>query len=453
MELKLLSDIGLNIVDVIVFVLFFISFTSQKTFIKKCKPKCIVFAALYIILCVIISVIVHEYFKIIIIMIISIPMFSHFSKTSLGSTLFVSAFTATYLILLYVLIFFIFLIALFVPPEVIIQNSGYLNVFLLTSKAVQLISAIIIYELNIRKFKINFNELRYDYYFIIIMQTFMIAVIIVGVCYGIGYDKNKQLSVIRLCILYILSVALSIFSVREREKMLKQVYRKQVLEEYVKNLENVIKVLRCEKHDFMNHLQTIYALCKLKKPNSIDSIIDYIKKLTSNYEESCNFYNTGNDYVDGLLAVKSHVCSENGIKLSVDMNEELSQADIDELNIAGIMGNILDNGIESILSLGNGHSKGKEIAIKTYIVNDQFYLSISNNGPQIPSEIIDNIFELGVTSKGGNSEHGYGLFITRQLVIKNNGDISVKSDSESTEFIVTLHVKKTLKLSDCLNQK
>ena len=351
MELRLLSNIGLNIVDVIVFILFFISFTSQRTFIKKNKLKCIAFAVIHIILCVIISVIVQEYIEIIIIMIISTLMFSYFSRTNLGSTLFVSAFTATYLILLYVLIFFIFMVALSLPPEGIIKNSKYLNAFILTSKTVQLILSIIICELNIRRLKINFIELSYNYYFVIVMQIFMIAVIIVGVCYGIGYDENKQLSVIRLCILYILSVALSIYSVREREKMLKQVYRKQILEEYVKNLENVIKVLRCEKHDFMNHLQTIYALCKLKKPNSLDSIIDYIKKLTSNYEKSCNFFNTGNDYVDGLLAVKSQVCSENDIKLSVNMDEGLSHADIDELNIAGIMGNILDNGIESLLSL------------------------------------------------------------------------------------------------------
>jgi len=99
------------------------------------------------------------------------------------------------------------------------------------------------------------------------------------------------------------------------------------------------------------------------------------------------------------------------------------------------------------------YSTDKEIAIKTYTDNDIFYLSISNNGPQIPPDLIDNIFELGVTSKAGNSEHGYGLFIARQLVTKNNGDISVKSDSDKTEFIVTLHIKKTSQLLDSFDRK
>ncbi len=448
MDTKLLANIGLNTVDAIIFILFFISFTSQKKLVEKNRLKCAIYGLIYIIACAIISVCIPLSLDTVVIMAISIPLLSYFSKTNMSNTAFAVVFTAFYLIILYVVIFFIFLIVLSVPPEGIVQNPTYRTMIIWVSKAVQLTLAVIIYVLNNRSLKINITKSSYNIYLLMVLQLFILIIIILGVSYGIGYYENKQLFVALLCALYILSIVLSIYNIRERDKVMKLVYKKQILEEYVKNLEDVVKVIRCEKHDFMNHLQTIYALCRLNKPNALESIENYLKKFTSSYERSYDFYNTGNDYVDGLLAIKSHLCFENDIKLSVSTDVELPRADIDEENIAGIMGNILDNAIESILSLGNVRNMEKEITIRTYINNDLFYLSISNNGPQIPHNFINHIFEQGITSKAGNSERGYGLFITKQLITRNNSNISVSSDSEKTEFIVTLNVRKELVSSD-----
>ena len=60
-----------------------------------------------------------------------------------------------------------------------------------------------------------------------------------------------------------------------------------------------------------------------------------------------------------------------------------------------------------------------------------FCIEIPDNGDIIPEEVIKRIFEKGFSTKTKEKgDHGYGLYITKQLVEHNNGSISVESTSE-----------------------
>lgn len=63
-------------------------------------------------------------------------------------------------------------------------------------------------------------------------------------------------------------------------------------------------------------------------------------------------------------------------------------------------------------------------------------ISIANNGPQIPPEILEKIFIPFFTTREGGS--GIGLALSRKIVHLHNGLLMVRSDAEETIFIIDL---------------
>ena len=79
------------------------------------------------------------------------------------------------------------------------------------------------------------------------------------------------------------------------------------------------------------------------------------------------------------------------------------------------------------------------LAIRTFEKFNDIVICIQNNGPMIEDEVIDKIFQSGFSTKdNSNKEHGFGLAIVKETIEKCKGKISVTSDIEKTEFIITI---------------
>jgi signal transduction histidine kinase len=65
-------------------------------------------------------------------------------------------------------------------------------------------------------------------------------------------------------------------------------------------------------------------------------------------------------------------------------------------------------------------------------------INVANDGPMIPSEIVDKIFEPFFTTKARGEGTGLGLNIVRKIMEKQGGSIVCESDERLTRFIVTL---------------
>jgi|GEM_PF-1432037 len=111
---------------------------------------------------------------------------------------------------------------------------------------------------------------------------------------------------------------------------------------------------------------------------------------------------------------------------------------VDETGIARAATNIMENAVEAMR--GNGH-----IWIETRDLDcayeKQVEFTIANNGPMIPADDIDHLFEPFYT-KGKKGGTGLGLAICQKIVTANGGKIEVRSIDERTEFIFTLPAGK-----------
>ncbi|WP_090995781.1 BA2291 family sporulation histidine kinase [Bacillus sp. 491mf] len=93
--------------------------------------------------------------------------------------------------------------------------------------------------------------------------------------------------------------------------------------------------------------------------------------------------------------------------------------------------NILMNSIDAL----EGIDESKRIVIEICEDEELIHIFIKNNGPMIPIENIETIFEPFVTTKKLGT--GIGLFVCKQIVEKHKGYITCKSTKEWTEFHIS----------------
>lgn len=104
---------------------------------------------------------------------------------------------------------------------------------------------------------------------------------------------------------------------------------------------------------------------------------------------------------------------------------------IDTNKFTRVMDNILINANEAL-------SPGDKVEVCVKRNDDNFQVLISDNGPGIPEEIMDTLFQPFVTS-GKASGTGLGLAITSKIIEDHGGEIIVKSErGTGTTFIISL---------------
>ncbi len=110
--------------------------------------------------------------------------------------------------------------------------------------------------------------------------------------------------------------------------------------------------------------------------------------------------------------------------------EEKIMINIEQIDLYSIFNNFILN---SAWFLEKSQGKQRKIKIKIKVIkNEDIEIILENNGPSLDEKYKDNpdrIFNAGETSKGDNGT-GLGLWIMRECVIKNEGEINVIDKSD-----------------------
>jgi len=108
--------------------------------------------------------------------------------------------------------------------------------------------------------------------------------------------------------------------------------------------------------------------------------------------------------------------------------------------LISIISNLVDNAFEAFQS--KSYTDYKEIAVSTFREHEDFCIEVADNGDVISENMRKKIFDKGFSTKTSKkSDHGFGLYIIKQLVEKNNGSICVESSPEITKFTVRFKIE------------
>ena len=304
----------------------------------------------------------------------------------------------------------------------------------ITSKTLQIIIVAMIFKFNSYFVKLKLFEKEGKVFANLIIELGVVSVFMFCVNFSIFNIKNIQTYNMFIFILYFTFLIIKFRSLREKEMLVNINANYKVQKQQIKNMEEIISIIRQEKHDFANHINVIQGLCLLNKPNTVERINNYVKKISGTIHSSFRYLDTGNDYIDGMLSIKNNYAMKNNIDFKVIIDEPFSLIKIREDELISIISNLVDNAFEAF---NKSDVENKEISIITFEEDMNFCIEIADNGDVIPENIIEKIFNKGFSTKTKEKgEHGFGLYITKQLIEKNNGIIFVESTAQRTKFTV-----------------
>ncbi len=140
--------------------------------------------------------------------------------------------------------------------------------------------------------------------------------------------------------------------------------------------------------------------------------------------------------VDFILNFLNYEAARRGVIVLKQLNYSLPVIRLDTNLLKQILLNIIMNALQAMENGG-----GKLLVETAAVGDDSICFNITDNGPGIPAEAIDRIFDRYFTTKKPGEGTGLGLFVTKNLVENMGGKIIVTSRSGGgTTFTVTLPI-------------
>ncbi len=140
--------------------------------------------------------------------------------------------------------------------------------------------------------------------------------------------------------------------------------------------------------------------------------------------------------VDFILNFLNYEAARRGVIILKQFDHTLPVIRLDANLLKQILLNIIMNALQAM-----EHGGGKLFVETTAAGADSICFIIADNGPGIPAEAINKIFDRYFTTKKPGEGTGLGLFVTKSLVESIGGEITVASKSgKGTTFTVMLPV-------------
>lgn len=221
-----------------------------------------------------------------------------------------------------------------------------------------------------------------------------------------------------------------------------------------KELDSWIRLIRVLTHEIMNSVTPITSLSDtlLSITENADeelrrglqtisstgkgllSFVDSYRKFTRiPTPEPTLFYIK--PFIERMVELTKHQnpCDHITFKIDITPGDLILYAD--ESLISQVVINLLKNAVQAIDQQVNTH-----INISAYCNEaEEIFIEISNNGPQIPTDVADQIFIPFFTTKSDGS--GIGLSLSRQIMRQSGGSITLKPLHQSSETTFVLQFK------------
>lgn len=295
--------------------------------------------------------------------------------------------------------------------EILSINQHMYSLGVLLSKFFVFILVIII---KIGKRKLSIENLKVKYLFVLSLLP-ITTVLLLILMYQIMWivDNNQLMITFMLAsMLLILSNVITFEVIRNQNRLAKSEYELKLLKENIaeqtkhyENLQSSHEEIRQMRHNMKSIC--IGTIAELQAGN-ITNAIEQLHNNIDIVEKSSRIIDTGHPSIDTIIENKLNVCSDFNIDTNLTYQYK-KPININEIEIAVIVGNILDNAIESCFRTNN---KTREIWGSISVDQQNIIINIKNTA------VSSNNLK---TSKTDKKSHGYGLKSISHIAKKYNG--------------------------------
>ena len=267
----------------------------------------------------------------------------------------------------------------------------------------------------------HYHFLKEERIFSAIVILLYLGILLLGVYYD-GTVAGGIAALIFILLEYLLQRIMK----REEDKTI--IYQNKLMKQQMDEIENIYMTMRGWRHDYHNHLQSLKGYLSLNKVNQMKN---YLNELETDLDSIDTLYHSGNLQLDSILNAKLAIAGKGHIRIHCDASIP-PQLHVSDLDLCVILGNLLDNAIESCRKIENPDERFIRVYIG--ILKKQLYISITNATSETVKQRTDHYF----TTKRG--DHGHGLKRVDQVVKKYDGYLNRQNEPGvfATEIVLPL---------------
>jgi two-component system, CitB family, sensor kinase len=194
--------------------------------------------------------------------------------------------------------------------------------------------------------------------------------------------------------------------------------------------------LRAQSHEFANRMQALVGLIELGRPDDAVRLgtmeAEAVQRLSDQILDE-----VGDPSLTALLLAKAAVAGQRGVEIRVRAHNP-GTVRLPAEDLLTIVGNLMDNSLDAAQGRPNGRV---ELELRADV--GALQITVRDNGPGIPPEVIDAVFQPGWTTKPSDQPggRGLGLALARQAAARLGGTISAHNCSDGgASFLVSLPV-------------
>ena len=196
--------------------------------------------------------------------------------------------------------------------------------------------------------------------------------------------------------------------------------KNSMLQKSLEETEQAFKLWRSSVHDYKNN---IIALTKFANDGNLAEIKKYLERENELIDRKMFYIRTGNSVVDTIVNTKQSYAEKKGITFVVNAKVP-DRCVISDLDMAGILGNLIDNAIEASVTENDPYIDVTIKKEKQFIV-----IRITNK--------YSGEFSKGFETKKRNKEfHGIGIGSVQSIVKKYDGEFLI--DQSGDEVIAKI---------------
>jgi sensor histidine kinase regulating citrate/malate metabolism len=196
------------------------------------------------------------------------------------------------------------------------------------------------------------------------------------------------------------------------------------------------EALRSQAHESANRLHAIVSLIELGHPERAMAFatdeLALSQRLTDRFVGSVS-----EPALTALLLGKAAQASERGIDFRIVEGAVWPSGSTPVRDVVTIVGNLIDNAFDAVTS-ADGE---RVVEVASGLEDDQVVLRVSDSGPGLPPDAVDDAFRRGFTTKqqGSAGRRGIGLALVAQSVSRLHGELEV-AGPPGASFTVRLPV-------------
>ncbi|SET25650.1 GHKL domain-containing protein [[Clostridium] polysaccharolyticum] len=250
----------------------------------------------------------------------------------------------------------------------------------------------------------------------------------------VGNDRQVLIAVSVFVLLGINIIVFFLYDAMNNyyEEKLQKMMLQQQNESYLKQMEvmnSSHENVRSVRHDIKNHLIAIETFVKREEKKEA---IDYIHKVIDASYGDKAIVSTGNIAIDSILNYKIEQARAKGIEFEKEIRIP-TELNIEDLDIVGILGNLIDNAINANMQI----NEGRKIFLSLKYSKNMFFIATWNT---FNGKVVYRDNKIATTHKD-KEHHGIGLNNVNSIVQKYDGTMNVGHEDKVFKVDVMLYLK------------